>query len=276
VILVVGAAGKTGRAVTNALVRLGIPVRAGVRRRSTGRPVGDPLVTRVEVDLETGSGLESALEGVDAVYHLAPNLHPDEVGIARRVAEAAVRAGVPRFAFHSVLHPDDASMPHHVRKGEAEAVVRSLHSTATVLRPAAYHQNLLGAALAGRIAVPYSLDAPFTNVDLDDVAEAAALVLTQPGHEGAAYELAGPEVLTVRELATTAGTVLGRPVEARRTPDDEVGGPPDLVAMFRAYDRDGFVGDPSGLRLLLRREPTTWRDVLERVSSPPFQPPAAG
>ena len=43
-----------------------------------------------------------------------------------------------------------------------------------MLRPAAYHQNLVDAAHAGRLPVPYSLDAPFTNVDLDDVAEVAA------------------------------------------------------------------------------------------------------
>ena len=263
-ILVVGAAGKTGRAVTNALLRRGVPVRAALRPGSSGRPVEDPLVTRVEVDLETGEGLANALDGVRAVYHLAPNLHPDEVGIARRVAEAGARAGVGRFAFHSVLHPHDASMPHHLRKGAAESVVRALHSTVTVLRPAAYHQNLLAQALTGRIVVPYSLDAPFSNVDLDDVAEVAALVLTHEGHEGATYELAGPEVLTVRELAAIAGSVLGRPVEARRTPDGEVVGAPDLLAMFRAYDREGFVGDTSTLRHLLGREPTTWREVLER------------
>ncbi len=141
VILVIGAAGKTGRAVTNAVLRLGIPVRAAVRPGSTNRPVGSPLVSRVEVDLETGDGLEAALRGVRGVYHLAPDVHPHEVDIARRVAEVAALAGTVRFAFHSVLHPEDASMPHHLRKGEAEAVVCSLHPTATVLRPAAYHQN---------------------------------------------------------------------------------------------------------------------------------------
>jgi NAD(P)H dehydrogenase (quinone) len=83
-----------------------------------------------------------------------------------------------------------------------------------VLQPAAYQQNLLAAALAGRIEVPYSLDARFTNVDLDDVAEVAALVLTEPGHERATYELAGPELTTVRGLAAAASEVLGRSVVA--------------------------------------------------------------
>jgi uncharacterized protein YbjT (DUF2867 family) len=273
-ILVTGAAGKTGHAVTNALLRRGIPVRAAVRPGSPNNPVDDPLVTRVEVDLATGEGLAAALDGVDATYHLAPNVHPDEVGMARRVAEAAARAEVGRFAFHSVLHPDDASMPHHVRKAEAESVVRSLVPEATVLRPAAYHQNLLGAALDGRIVVPYSLDTTFTNVDLDDVAEVAALVLTREGHRARSYDLAGPEALSVRDLARQAAAVLRRPVEAVELPltDWEAGAGAalagssraDLVAMFRAYDREGLVGDAGALRRLLGREPTTWRALLGR------------
>jgi uncharacterized protein YbjT (DUF2867 family) len=277
-ILVVGAAGKTGRALTNALLRQGIRVRAAVRPGSSNSPVDDSLVTRAEVDLTTGEGLAAALDGVDGAYHLAPNVHPDEVGIARRVARAAASAGVARLVFHSVLHPDDASMPHHLRKGDAERVVRSLVPGATVLRPAAYHQNLLRAALDGRILVPYSLDSAFSNVDLDDVAEVAALVLTREGHEARAYDLAGPEALSVRELARQATAVLHRPVEAVELPlASWIAGADaalsdsardDLVAMFRAYDRDGLVGDAGTLRGLLGREPTTWRALLERSTSP--------
>jgi uncharacterized protein YbjT (DUF2867 family) len=227
-----------------------------------------------EVDLETGLGLEEAMAGVGGVYHLAPNVHPDEVGMARRVVSAARAAGVDRFVFHSVLHPHDERMPHHVRKGESEEVIRAQLPGATVLRPAAYHQNLLGAALARRIAVPYSLEVPFTNVDLDDVAEVAACVLTEDGHEGAAYDLAGEEALTVRDLARIASEVLHRPVDSERVPlQDWLNGAGScldedrravLLAMFAAYDADGFVGDGTTLTALLGRRPTPWRDVLDR------------
>ena len=177
------------------------------------------------MELTTGLGLGEAMAGVDAVYHLAPNVHPDEVGIATRVVESACAAGISRFVFHSVLHPEEASMPHHVRKAEAEEVIRTRLSTATLLRPAAYGQNLLDAALVGRLVVPYSIDAPFTNVDLDDVAEVAALTLTEAGHEGATYELRGPESLSVREQAGVAGDVLGRPVDVSRGSRQWAAGP---------------------------------------------------
>ena len=281
-VLVIGAAGKTGRAVTRALLARGAVVRAGVRPGSTSTPYAGASVHVVPLDLVSGAGLAVAVAGVVAVYHLAPNVHPDEVGMARRVAEAAAAEGITRFAFHSVLHPDDASMPHHLRKGEAERVVREVLPSATVLRPAAYHQNLVDAALAGRITVPYSLDTPFTNVDLDDVAEAAARVLTEDGHGGATHELAGAERLSVRAMAEVAGEVLRRRVEAVAVPLQEwldgAGATlpeqarDDLAAMFRSYDRDGLVGDPSGLRRLLSRNPRTWPEVLVRASAQPVAP----
>lgn len=247
-------------------------VRAAVRPGSNSPVYAASQVHAVPLDLVSGEGLAAAMAGVDGVYHLAPNVHPDEVAIAERVVKEAATQGISRFAFHSVLHPDDASMPHHLRKGEAEQVIRAHLETATVLRPAAYAQNLESAARAGRIEVPHSLDTPFTNVDLADLAEVAARVLTEAGHEGATYDLASPEQLTVREMAQVATEVLGRHVQAAAIAlDDWVNGPGaalpaqarhDLVAMFRTYDREGLVGDSTTLRDLLGREPRTWRDVL--------------
>jgi len=226
------------------------------------------------VDLETGRGLDEALDGVRAVYHLAPNMHPDEVGIARRVVAAAGRAGVERLVFPSVLHPHDSAMPHHLRKADAEEVVRAGDPSWTVLQPAAYQQNLLAAALAGRLEVPHSLDAPFTNVDLGDDAEVAARVLTEPGHERATYELAGPELTTVRGLAAAASEVLGRAVVAVESDRASWATGPgaalpaqaraDLLAMFTAYDVRGLAGNPRVLTMVLGRTPSRWRDVLRR------------
>ena len=277
-VLVIGAAGKTGRAVTRALTAAGVAVRAAVRSPDsapTAYAAGAQSIS--VVDLETGAGLAEATADVDAIYHLAPNLHPEEAGIAERVASAAARVRVGRFGFHSVLHPDDAMMPHHLRKAEAERVVRSLLPGATVLRPAAYHQNLVSAARSGRLAVPYSLDSPFTNVDLDDVAEAASTVLVHPGHEGLTLELAGPEILTVRDQAAIATEVLGREVTAEQLPAEAwVAGPgarlpdqarADLLAMFTAYDHHGLVGDMATLQRLLGRPPRTWADALRAASS---------
>ncbi len=276
-VLVIGAAGKTGLAVTSCVAAQGVPVRAAVR---AGRPVDEVYAAGAaevaRVDLVTGQGLRQALHGVGAVYHMAPNVHPDEKGIASRVVAAATAAGVPRVVFHSVLRPEDTRMPHHVRKAAAEEVIRAFPKEWTVLRPAAYHQNLLPAALSGRITVPYSLDAPFTNVDLQDVATVATRVLLEPGHDRTTYDLAGGEWLSVSELAAIASDVLGRPVVAEQMSREAWAAEPgaqlpdqvraDLLAMFAAYDATGLVGDSTTLRELLRGRPTTWAECLRRAA----------
>jgi uncharacterized protein YbjT (DUF2867 family) len=120
--------------------------------------------------------------------------------------------------------------------------------------------------------VPYSLDAPFTNVDLDDVAQVAADALLG-AHTGQSLDLAGPEVLTTRQMTEVAAFALGRRVSDTQISLGEwLAGPGaglaaqvrnDLAAMFAAYDDGGLVGDTGVLEGLLGRPPTTW---LTRVS----------
>ena len=194
------------------------------------------------------------------------------------VADVAGATDLPRLVFHSVLHPEDVRMPHHRRKAEAEVVLREARGDlVTVLRPAAYHQNLVGPARAGMLSVPYSLDAPFTNVDLDDVAQVAADALLG-AHPGATLDLAGPQVLTTRQMTEEAAAALGRPVSDRRvTVAQWLAGPGagldqarhDLAAMFTAYDHGGLVGDTSVLAGLLGRAPTTWMSCVSRSGSGP-------
>ncbi|QKE85658.1 NmrA family NAD(P)-binding protein [Arthrobacter sp. NEB 688] len=274
-VLVVGSAGKTGRAVCAALLARGAQVRAAVR---PGREASAPAGTEpVGVDLADGHGLRPALDGCSAAYHLAPNVHPDEVGMAQRVAAAARGVGLPHLVFHSVLHPDDARMPHHLHKLAAEEVLREAHpGTLVVLRPSAYHENLLPQVLDGAVALPYSADTPFTTVALADVAEAAATVLLDPARDGEVHDLVGPEVLTTREMVAQAERVLGRPVGLTvSSPAAWAAGPgadlptaarEALTAMFAAYDEDGLVGDPADLTALLGRRPTSWSDTLRAAA----------
>lgn len=275
-----GASGKTGRALTGALAARGFRVRAAVHSPASTETVYAAGASEVAVlDLVTGAGLDEAVSGAWGVYHLAPNVHPGEVDMARLVVDAAARHGVQRLVFHSVLHPDDASMPHHLRKAQAEEVVRAGGVPWTVLRPAAYHQNLLPSALAGELAVPYSLDAPFSNVDLGDVARVAVTVLADPGHEGEVYDLAGPEVLSVRQMAAQASEVLGRRVTAVQTDRREWEDGPgaalpesarrDLLAMFESYDRGGLVGGAAWLWARLAHLPTTWAEAVAAARNMP-------
>ncbi|HRQ33590.1 MAG TPA: NmrA family NAD(P)-binding protein, partial [Anaerolineales bacterium] len=105
-ILVTGAAGKTGRAVIRALAQRGESVRGMVRRAEQVASLEALGAAEVTLgDLLDESAVDRAVYGVKAIYHIAPNVSPHEVTIGERVITAARAAGVEHFAFHSVLHP---------------------------------------------------------------------------------------------------------------------------------------------------------------------------
>ena len=184
------------------------------------------------------------------------------------------------MTYHSVAWPYAPAMPHHLGKAVSEDLVRRSGLDWTILEPCAYAQNLLP-GLAGEtpaVRVPYALDTPFGLVDLDDVGEATAAVLTERGHTGATYELGGPSLVTVRGVARTAAEVLGREVPAERLdPEVWVRGPgsevPErerawLLAMFASYDRYGLPAASASLRAVLGREPRGVEAVLRREIGP--------
>lgn len=280
-VLLTGAAGKTGQAVLGALVRRGVRVRVLVRRREQARALQDLGAAEAIVgDLLEPGTLLRATRGAGRVYHIPPNMHPEEVRIGLRVMQAARQAGAERFVYHSVLHPQTQAMPHHWKKLRVEERLFESGLAFTVLQPAAYMQNLLAyresVLREGVLRVPYSPQALFSLVDLEDVAEAAARALTEPGHEGAIYELAGPERLSMAQAAEILSRVLGRPVRAERLPlrawqaqARRAGLPPyarrALSAMFRYYDRHGLVGNPNVLTWLLGRPPTDFATFSRRA-----------
>ena len=276
-ILVTGAAGKTGRAVIQALVARGESVRALIRRPSQVDQAKSDGAFEIEVgDLLDPSSLEPIFAGMRAVYHICPNVHPAELEIGRNAITAASGAGLPHFVMHSVLHPQTQAMQHHWNKLLVEEQLINSNTGFTILQPASYMQNIRGvwgSILEGRYSVPYPIDARFSPVDLKDVAELAAEVLSTPGHEGAIYELAGPQLLTPRQMAKHMSEVLGRSVEAveisrtqwRQDTKIDADSADMLLSMFDYYAAHGFWGNPRVLAGLLGRESATFVQFLERL-----------
>ncbi len=279
-ILVSGAAGKTGRAVIRALVAKGETVRSLVHRPEQARLVEGVGAREVVVgDMRVQTTMEQAVQSVRVVYHICPNVSPDEVTIGRTVIAAARSAGVEHLVYHSVLHPQVEAMPHHWQKMRVEEQLFESRLPCTILQPAAYMQNVLAhwdqILEHSTYPVPYALETRLSMVDLEDVAEAAAIVLTEPGHAGATYELVGGEAMTQIEVAAVLSQQLGRPVRAEVVPLDawehqaRAAGLGNyqvetLVKMFRYYERYGFWGNPRVLGWLLRRSPTTFAAFVVR------------
>ena len=282
-ILVTGAAGKTGKAVVKALAAKGASVRALVRRPEHAAALKALGAAEVSIgSFDDAGALAQAASGTRAIYHICPNASRDEVAHACAVAAAAQARNVTRLVYHSVLHPQIEAMPHHWQKMRTEELLFAAGFDLTILQPTAYMQNILGAwrgvVADGVFRVPYPVETRLCLVDLDDVAEAAALVLTTDGHSGATYELVGTAPLSQTEVAAAIGAALKHGVRAEAETVEtwearaRAGGMGEhervtLAAMFRYYPNHGLVGNPNTLRWLLGRAPHDLARFLGRIAS---------
>ncbi|MGY1638232.1 SDR family oxidoreductase [Geodermatophilus sp. SYSU D00742] len=275
-IVVTAAGGQTGTAVVRALRERGEQVRAVVSRRRP-RPELDGLGAEVVVaELTQPLPWSDVLAGADAFYLIWPNFDPDEAEGAQALFGQARRAGVGRVVYHSVLRPQARTMPHHAAKDRAEQALDTSGLAWRVLQPCAYAQNLdeqvAAAAHTGRLRSTWGLRTGQSLLDLADVAQAAAVLLTEDGLDGGTFEAAGPEALTAPRLAELVGERLGREVVAE---DVVPRGPvPDSYAgrcrrlMFDHYRAHGFAGSPRVLTALLGRPPRSYADHLADVALP--------
>jgi NAD(P)H dehydrogenase (quinone) len=282
-ILVTGAGGKTGKAVVRALVARGAPVRAFVR--SPGHEVALIAMGNSEVvagEMDDTQALSRAVRGADAIYHICPNMSPHEVAFAKALVAAATDLSVPRLVYHSVLHPQIEAMPHHWNKLRVEEMLFSSALDVTILQPTAYMQNSLAEwdrmVSDGVYRVPYPIETQLSLVDLEDVAEAAALVLTSDGHSSATYELVGTLPISQTEIVETFSRALKKTIRAEAEPVENWeqrargAGMDDysretLIKMFRAYARDGLKGNPNVLGWLLGRAPTSLASFAARMAA---------
>lgn len=278
-IVVTAAGGRTGAAVVRALRGRGEQVRAVVSRR-TPRPELTDLGAEVVVgELTQPLPWARLLDGATAFHLVWPQFHPEEAeGSAALFAEAR-RAGVGRVVYHSVLRPQTRVLPHHAAKDRAEEALESSGVAWRVLQPCAYAQDLDAElpeiARTGVLRSLWGLRTAQSLVDVDDVAEAAAVLLTEDGLDGGTFEAAGPEPLTAPRIAELVGERLGREVVA----DDVIpaGEQPTAYAarcrraMLDHQRAHGFAGSPRVLTALLGRPPRT---LAEHLAALPL--PAAG
>ena len=120
-------------------------------------------------------------------------------------------------------------------------------------------------ARTGLLVAPWSNDTRFSQVDYWDVAEVAAIALTEDRYLYGTFELSADGWLNRYDVAALMGDVLGRRVEARRS-DPAAREVPFLREMFTWYDPYGPLGNHLTLRAILGREPRTLR-ASARASS---------
>lgn len=276
-IAVTGATGPFGRHAIEALLRRGIPAGQIV---AIGRDAGklDDLrklgVTVRRADYDNPVALRAALAGVDRLLFVSGSEVGRRIPQHQAVVDAAKAAGVGLVVYTSSPKADTSDM---VLAQEHRATERALIASGVpyvFLRNGLYVENytgrlpvvlehgLIGAAGDGRISVA-------TRADL---AEAAAAVLVDDGHENHVYELGGP-AFTLAELAAEISRQSGRDVSYTNLSEDgyakalvDAGLPAPAPAVYADLDRAAAQGalyiEGDDLERLLGRPVTPWPEVL--------------
>ncbi|MFZ9407605.1 MAG: complex I NDUFA9 subunit family protein [Burkholderiaceae bacterium] len=262
-ILVVGGSGFIGRHLVAKLAAEGRQVRVPTRRMERAKHlISLPRVEVVETDIQAPGVALNLLQDVDAVVNLVGILHGPEGGpdwgrafdrahvqLPRLLGESAVAAGVRRMVHMSALGVTDApgqALPSRYLRSKAagEACLKAIEGLQyTFLRPSVVYgaddafinlfarlQRLLPViALAGA-------QARLAPIWVEDVAQAAIHLLDASDAVGRAFELAGPDIVTLQELVELAGLWSGhsRPVIAL----------PDLLARPMAGLMECLPGEP--------------------------------
>ena len=278
--LAVGAAGPSAGLVVPELARRGVKVRGLTRDPRQAEAVRRRGAAEVAIgDLRDPASLDAALEGVDAVFYLAPAFMSDEAAAGQRLVAAAKRAGVRRVVFSSVIYPILSALVNHAAKAPVEETILTSGLEYTFLQPALFFQNLTGSwpgvVQTGTFAEPWSTETRFARVDYRDVAEVAAIALTTDRLLFGTYELCAEGNLNRHDLAAVMSKVLGRQVKAakaHRELSDQSGDSSEegqqaaaMQRMFGWYDTHGLPGNPLVLRSILGREPRTLLSFLEEL-----------
>ncbi len=252
-ILVTGATGLNGREVVQRLSARGVAVRALVRSRAKAAALAAlSHVEIVEGDMARPETLGPALRDVDRAM-LISSSDAAMLDVQSNFIEAARKAGVKHVVKLSGIMPElDSPFRFPRMHGEIERRLEASGLAYTHLRAGEFMPSYFRQvpAIVGKSALFLPMeDAKIASIDVGDIAEVAAIVLTGSGHEGKIYPLTGPEALTMAEVAAKLSVVTGKAIRyVNVAPEDArqaqlaAGMPPylaDALAELFAERRNG-------------------------------------
>jgi uncharacterized protein YbjT (DUF2867 family) len=216
-VLITGATGNVGSAILDNLGTTDPGPRALVRDESKAWTMRDRGVEAIVGDFFEPESLAPALEGVSTLLLITPH-HPEQVAQATNVIEAARNSGNHlRIVRLSVAQASDEAPTKNCRQhAQIEEELISSGLPYTILRPTTFMQNTLATARTvaseGKIYQPFK-DGKLGMIDVRDIGEVAAKILTEEGHEGKTYTLTGPAAITFYDIAEMFSEVLGKKVD---------------------------------------------------------------
>lgn len=218
-ILVAGATGLSGSAVIREFARQQTPVRALVRSRVKAQALEMlPTVEIVQGDMLRPETLTDALRGVDRIL-LISSTDQQMVQTQCTFIDAAKKAGVRHIVKFSGKESGIGFNQGLFRFTRMhEEIERYLEGSGlawTHLRPNQFMQVYLREAPTIRAQGVFFLPMEqirLSPIDIEDIAKIAHALLLNGGHEGKAYEMTGPQALTMAEIAEHISQAIGKHV----------------------------------------------------------------
>ena len=278
-ILVTGGTGRVGSEVVKELCRRGGEVRVLVRRQDAATRLPEE-VEAVVGDLLDPPSVQKALDGVDKLY-LLNGVVADELTQGLIAYDLAKKRKLSHVVYHSVFQAEKfKDVPHFATKIVIESALKQFDVPYTILRPNYFFQNdatFQAPLMAGLYPAPLGTPG-ISAVDVRDIAEAAAIVLTTGGHEGKTYNLVGPEPVNGPGAAVLWSELLGRSVRYEGEDMDRyeelmrqslpAWSAFDFRMMFQGYLERGFAagqGDVEALTALLGHAPRRYEDFARET-----------
>ena len=207
-IAVTGATGAIGGRVARRLAEAGVAQRLIVRDVARAADIAGAEVAAAQyADV---SAMREALTGATTLFFVSAHEDPDRVALHKGVVDAAVDAGVQRIVYTSFLAAaPDATFTFARDHYFTEELIRSSGMAWTFLRDSLYADFVpMMCGDDGVIRGPGG-DGAVAVVTRDDIADVAAAVLLGSGHDGATYDITGPESLTLEQMAAQLSAVTG-------------------------------------------------------------------
>ncbi|MCQ1953701.1 SDR family oxidoreductase [Arthrobacter sp. zg-Y238] len=245
-IAIFGATGQLGGLTIDALIGRGVApgdvLALGRNQDRLAEFAGRGLRT-ARVDLNEAATTAGVLDGVEKVLLISMSEPGRRIAQHTNAVEAAQTAGVRHLVYTSVLNAPTTVLALAPEHRATEELITASGIPATFLRHGWYTQNHrqeFDAARQTGVVANSVGSGRIASAPRRDYAEAAAVVLSTPGHEGKAYELSGDTAWTYTEFAAAAQEVLETPVRYEvLTPEEEQ---KQLIALGLDEVTAGFLG----------------------------------